>query len=423
MRSYLTLTILPVIFIVFFYFSLDLKGFIEEVIPPDSLSYIEAANMLYLDFKPHPIRPLGYAFLVGLPNVVYSGLSNNDYILFSCCINLVSWVLSLIFLYKSLYLFFSRRISFCVTLVSLSAVGGIFSVFWLLTEPVTVLFLSLFAYNLAKFMSCNSIEYFINSASLLNILMLIRPGFVYLGVGLTFLVVLRIIKSLHAGNIPRGLIGFLSSIALVVVQFIMMHSTYGKATPSFIDKITWYLYLGAESHAAAEDIPLQEVRTSRMKELYGKPFKEQSELCKTDLKTQMMENTQYVFTNWILNISENSTSGSNVLKLIERRTENEKKDRMIAYLLKLSAWQNSFFIILYLAALAILIWNRFNGSYVLLILSIVVAYVILTSGLSFWQGDRFHIILYQLILLLFMFSMKDRLNSWSRFSVFNRTTE
>lgn len=408
MKINFIISLITTVVVLFFYVVFDLGEFIYKVIPPDTINYIKASNMLYNDLTAHPTRPIGYAFISGLPNLFCSSLSNNGYILFGILLNFISWVVSIVFFFKTTSLFFSHKFSFLITLIPIFTLGSIFSVFWMLTEPITILMLSLISYNLSKYIINEDIKHLIVATSLLNLAILVRPGFIYLGLVASFTLIIFLIKNFKRIMSKTALMGFGVSLIFIAFQYGMMYKTYGKATPSFIDKLTWYHYLGAKSQAEAEGIPLNSIKELRRLELSGKSFKEKSQISSADIKRQVKENTYIVFKHWTLNIVRNSISGSGIIASMKKENQSKFLNIFSTLLFRISQLQNTFFTLVFCFSIFFLVKNKFNHSIAIFLLAAIVAYIIITSGISFSQGDRFHHILYQSIILIFLLSIKDK---------------
>lgn len=400
--SSITLSIILLIYITF-----DLGDFIYKVIPVDTFSYIKASDMLYNDLVPHPTRPLGYALISGLPNLVFSNLNDNYYISFGVFLNLISWITSLVFFNKTLRLFFTPKFSFLVSLIPMFSFGGVFSVFWMLTEPIIVLFLSLISFSLSKYVKKDDIKHLIVATSLLNFATLVKPGFIYLGLTASIALIIYLTQDNRNKNIKIPAILFITSLIFITLQAGIMYKTYDKVTVSFIDKITWYYYLGSESEAEAEGIPLDTIRELRRQELSGKSLSEQSRIISSDMKRQIRENTYIVFKNWGLNIIENSKSGNSIIFSIRNELKQKYMKLFTTLLLITTILQNISFILILLFCAFLMAKKYFKYNIAILLLTALLFYVIITSGISFSQGDRFHYPLYQSIIIIFLLTMKD----------------
>jgi len=402
-----TLAIIAISFAVVFFFLFDLGAYIfsTSLVPKDSLSYIESADRLYNELKPHPYRPLGFAFILGIPNLLFETVSLKQYIIFGVLLNIVAWIGALIYLYKTLLLFFSSKACSWLSVFSMLSIGAVAQIFLVLTESVTALILSMVVYQLFKYHLDKRLQRLILSAAFINLLILIRPGFLYLGALGTVLTLGCCIYKRHSP--VKASVLFISSLALLVVQLSMMKSTYGKATISFIDKVTWYYYLGAEAEGKATNKDYMTVYDERHALLSDKSYLEMMTICSADMTHQISDNFNFVITEYSKNIIENSYGGAHVLKhLIEIKSTENRAFSIEKSFYILSRLQNVFYVVLFLFSIALFLKRRMK-TLSLFITMTIIGYVILTSGISFWQGDRFHFILYPAILLVFIFLIKD----------------
>jgi len=408
-----TLAIIAISFAVVFFFLFDLGAYIfsTSLVPKDSLSYIESADRLYNELKPHPYRPLGFAFILGIPNLLFETVSLKQFeaihhfwrIAKYCCMD--RRVDISLYLYKTLLLFFSSKACSWLSVFSMLSIGAVAQIFLVLTESVTALILSMVVYQLFKYHLDKRLQRLILSAAFINLLILIRPGFLYLGALGTVLTLGCCIYKRHSP--VKASVLFISSLALLVVQLSMMKSTYGKATISFIDKVTWYYYLGAEAEGKATNKDYMTVYDERHALLSDKSYLEMMTICSADMTHQISDNFNFVITEYSKNIIENSYGGAHVLKhLIEIKSTENRAFSIEKSFYILSRLQNVFYVVLFLFSIALFLKRRMK-TLSLFITMTIIGYVILTSGISFWQGDRFHFILYPAILLVFIFLIKD----------------
>lgn len=400
-----------ILVVLVFYVILGLNDCVFNVlyITPDSYSYIEASNMFFDKFKPHPTRPFGYSFILGLINLVYENPSRDQYIAYSILINLVSWVGSIVLLKKTLSIYFTDKVSFWLTLFSTLSIGNIAIVFQLLSESITVFFLSLISYFIIKYNKSKEFKYLIFAVTGMNLTILVRPGFLYLGIISSLILITILMYKRQVKN--KEMSFFILSITLIAFQYTMMYKEYGKGTVSFIDKITWYYYLGAESQASKFETTYRSVRESRYLEHSKKSYKELSEISNKDLIDQIKNNFPNVIREWMRNLKQNSYVGAYGIKKakkVHKINSNETYLFTSNLLYKISTMQNKFYILLFLLSLLMVVMNLFKTNVAIYILTTIISYVILTSGISFSQGDRFHCILYPLILILFLNLIKNK---------------
>ncbi len=401
----LILAALLIALIYFLCFGLQDLIFTQAFITRDSNSYMLAADMLYQNGEPHIIRPVGFALILGLPHLFIENVTQKHYVLFGILLNLLCWMGSVVFLFKSLKLFFLPRISFFIASVSILCIGSLAQVFFVLTESVTSFGLSIVAFNLLLYSKNNNLRHLIISCSLINVLILIRPGFFYLGVLFSLLMIVFLLYHKYK-SIAMYLI-FAASILSVCIQLSMMHRTYGMTTVSLIDKVTWYYYLGAETEAQLSGKEYMEVYEERHAYLGMKSFKEIQEVCSSDLKNAINLHKSLVAKEYAKNLIENSYGGSFAISaLSNNEVTGGIRQSITTLLFNVSRLQNVLFIALFVISLCMMIGKRFNLSLVLL--ALIIGYTILTSGISFWQGDRFHFILYPSIILLLTAQLSTR---------------
>ncbi len=409
----LIIAALSIALIYFLCFGLQDLIFSSAFITRDSDSYMHAADMLYKNGEPHAMRPLGFALILGLPNLLFKTVTQEHYVVFGVCMNLLCWIGSVVFLFKSLKLFFLPRISFLIASVSILCIGSLAQVFFVLTESVTSFGLSIIAFNLLLYSKNNNLKHLIISCSLMNVLILIRPGFFYLGVLFSLVLIAFLLYRRYKSMVMYLVFGV--SVLSVCAQIVMMHRTYGIASVSFIDKVTWYYYLGAETEAKLSGSYYMDIYHQRHEYLGKKTYKEIVSECSADMKDALKQHPTIVLKEYGKNLIENSYGGSFAISALSyNESKGDFRQSITKALFNFSRLQNVFFIGLFVVSLYLMIGKRLNLGLVLL--TAIIGYVILTSGISFWQGDRFHFILYPSIILLFMAQLSKRpiADNWVR---------
>ena len=408
MKAPATLIIISLLIAVCIFKLLQLEDCIYEKawISQDSSGYIEAADLLYNERAVHPVRPLGYAFILGLPNLVIDGPSVEQYIIWSFVINMLSWLATILLLFKTLNLFLSKRTSFWVSLVFTTCLGSMVHSAMVLTESMTGFLLMLACYYLFVYQKSKHVSHLLLAAAVLNVSILFRPGMYYFALLFTLGLVLYIAFSqkfkllLHAA--------FLVSIILVAVQLISMKQSFGDFTPSYIDKVTWYRYLGAQANATLNNRDHREERMERDSILQEKNWSERSLLAKEDMKKQLFTNADNVTKEYLGNIIGNSYGGSHGIKrarIIHAEPTYTRINKSLELISKIQ--QGAAFLIFLAASLFIVIFRKRKNLALLLSCGLIL-YIIATSGISFWQGDRFYIVFYPLLIVIVGYLFKKR---------------
>jgi hypothetical protein len=388
-----------VLLIIIYFISLNVGDciFNEKYIAPDCYSYIDASNMLFNEFKPHPTRTMGFALILGLPKIVNQTITNNQYIAFGIFINFLSWIGGIIFLHKTLSFFLKRKAAFWVTLFSVANLGCLATIFLVLTESVTSLLLSIILYYLVKFSRDKKFINLIFAVSIINLLVVIRPGFFYLSILLSFIILCFIVYKRLWNNKMYSLI--IISLFPLIFQILMIYNIYGNLTPSYIDKITWYYYLGAETQSLKTNSTYNIERQQREINLKGKTWNEISQISSSDMKKQLSDNFPELIHEYIKNLFENTKNLSPWIVYTQYATN--KKNIISTLLGYISLLQNVFYISLLGLSLILLI-KYYKVNLAIYILIGIALYVFLTSGISASQGDRFHIIIYPMIMTIFL---------------------
>ena len=366
----------------------------ESLIFSDAISYIDSSNLLFNSFKPHPTRPIIYAFIAGIPNLFLESVSDTQYVIYNTLLNVIAWIITILLLNKTLLLFFERRIAFWATVLFIINLGSLAHIFQVISETVTTMLLTTILFYTANYIIDKKFSNLILISSIMNVLTLIRPGFLYLSIIFSITLIVLIIKNKYFFN--KKIIIFNASILIIVIQLVLMNSNYGSYTVSYIDKTTWYLYLGAEAKAEALDIDFREERKNRDDIIEDLSWNEKKNMSISDFKNQLSNNISNIIKEYSSNLLENSIAGNTEILLLRDKTQSYT----LQILHVLSRIQNLFYTITFLITGAYLIFNfrRFNP--IILVLATIPSYIILTSGISFWQGDRFNVVLVPIIIFL-----------------------
>ncbi|WP_242117941.1 hypothetical protein [Aestuariivivens sediminicola] len=399
---------IALIFVLILFKSNNLDVFLsnETYIFPDSYTYIDASNLLYNEFHPHPYRPLGYAALLGLPNLFMTQLTTLDYIIFSFGLNLLFWLFTLVVLFETLMLFTIKKLAYTAAFVFMFSMGNATHIALILSETIVTGLFIFMVFFMFKYTKTKNTKHLIWSVSILNITSLFRPGMFYLGVIFCILLIVYLLRKKEFKR--RSFFIFLISVILIISQGMAMFKTYGNFTMSYIDKLAWYFYLGCQSSALEKQISYNDERTLRNEKRKTLSWEELSTLSKEDFKSQIANNSKHMLYAYLNNLFDNCTSGSSNLILI-KSLQNNRNNKLMAHRFHvLSKIQNKLYVILAILCLAWFGSFRKYWNIALFVSLSIIFYVILTSGVSFWQGDRFNITVYPLILLT-LFSLLDLL--------------
>lgn len=399
MHNYFRLIIIAIFFLLSFSFFLGYAScmFDDTYLLPDAHDYIDAANMLYDHACPHPTRPMGIALLLGLPKLFFEKVSNNQYIIFSICLNTVAWLATILLLYKTVSLFSSSKISYYLSLVYLFSIGSVSNLFLVMTETLSTFFLMLMSYFMLKFLQNQSIKYLFVAVSSLNFAILMRPGIMYFAIIANIILIIYLVrKKIYTAwiNIP-----FIVSWLLIIVQCISMYRVYGNFTLSYIDKATWYYYLGAKASAKANNRSCIAEQAIRLQYFDSLSWQEQSNIAYQDAKYQLSHNLKNVVIEYSYNVIDNTLEGSSSFYVLKQFHHDTFHQQCYDVLFYISALQNKLYVFAVFCACLLLLFYSKKIDFFLIISLGITFYLIITSGISFWQGDRFHIVFYPISIL------------------------
>ena len=121
----------------------------------------------------------------------------------------------------------------------------------------------------------------------------------------------------------------------------------------------------------------------------------------------MTNNSGNLFSSLFENIIENASTSSLTLDYIKNVNDKDSYNTTSDFLRWLSKWQNilfssiAFLLIIFLAIKVIVLKKMKIFSMKFQLFSgVTIAYLILASGISFAQGDRFHLVVFPLVLIL-----------------------
>lgn len=383
-------------------FDFVLQGRLQTYISPDAESYIDSAKNLYLYLRGHNYRPMLMAFINGLPFLF--GATSDAIFPFAYWGNLVCWLGFLLLLFEILKHFAKPKIAFLSALPCVFLVGINAMVFELATEIIFLFFAMAALYFLTRYYQTEQFKFLCLGLSVLVLSMLVKPGSKFFAILLT----LYFIKPIVFNFASRYAWLIYASYFAVLVQCAGMKYQFGNFTISYIDAVTYYDYLGARAESLQSGKPFKQVWLERAIYIYSKPCPEQKQIAKADFLHQLQSNTLGLIRAYGINLVENSTTGSIQIELMKnvKQTDYFSKYKTLVY--SMSKWQNRMGTLL---GILLSVWAilRFrNKQNPLAIVGALVLYTMLLSGISCSEGDRFHVILFPLVMVLVAKWMVER---------------
>lgn len=390
---------------------LGLLDFTFQNIPPDTRTYIDAANLLYQSNLPHATRPLGFALISGIPHLFLSQPTDVQLLSWNISLNILLWLSSALLCFRIVSNYLKPSIAVILCLIVYLSLGIVCHICQFLTEiPILFLF-SAIAYFLHKYQKTSTIKFLFYSASILNFGTLIRPGLLYISLFSSLILVLFLVFKHKKKLIQAPAIFLYLSLFGIGLQSYEIQSHYGKFTPSFIDKETWYYYLGSEVQAEILNKPYQEIVTERRTKLKFLPMKYVHLVASQDLKKAIEYYPIITISNWISNIYDNTFSGSSILLELAWTAQSDFKKFLYKGSNIIAKVTNIGMIFLLTLCSGFMLFKKFRFGILPICLIGISLYTILTSGISFSQDDRFHIVLYPIILIAAISSYFKHKNS------------
>jgi len=385
--SFLALVWVAVVVFVF-------QVFDQRLLFGDSKSYYLAAVELYTKGTLNDHRPLVISAINGFP--LLFGFSGAAVFIWSWVVNLMCWLGTVLLIFSIAKHYVKPRIAFYTALAFLFCVGNLFIAFHLLSESIFTFCLVLAFYGIQKHLDSNSIMPLILTITLLLLSVMIKPLSLILVVivGLFFWRKwTAILKS------PYSLLLYLGC-GVLFFQMYTMKTNFGNFTVSYIDSFTYYNYLGTRADCLKNNTAFVQGENVRYAYFGKLPHPKQKEVASADFKQQLTSNTENLVKAYAVNLVVNTTKGSAAVHGCKNKLNTGYFDFVDFVFKAVSKLQNIILtgMGLFLSLLTMLRWK---GSGVLFRLgAIVFISIVAFSAISSDQGDRFHIVLYPIILLM-----------------------
>lgn len=386
------LFLISLVLISFLSFLLQLN--VQTFVYPDSFSYLESIKNLFLFHRGHPYRPILMAFINGIPYL----FSHNEQLIFkwSCFVNLICWFSTQLLLFGLLKEFLKPRIAFYFTLCFAFCLGFTIINFYLLAESIFTFFLMLFLFFLNKFYKTEHFKWLAYALSILILSMLVKPASKFIAI----IIVLCFLKILIVNYKQKAIYFIYLSIFVVFVQVFGMKHQFGNYTISYIDVVTIHNYIGSNAKCIENGTIFSQEKNPRAVYLFQFKVMQQNEIAKNDFKEQILNNKVNLFKAYFDNLKSNLSHGSSaILDCVNvKKTALFDVTKRLIYLI--SAGQNLLLtVVSFLLAIYFLLKNRKANEFFAFV-GFLMLYIILVSGISCGQGDRFSIVIYPFCILL-----------------------
>lgn len=383
----------------------------------DAGGYLEAGKLLWLEFQLHSFRTFGYPVLTGIPFLF--GASEQSARVFLVLVNTGIFAYSAILLYNiaSGYLK-NTRISVAISLIYIFSPGLLFINFATLSEPFFILCLLLAVKFLIRFAKERNSNDIVFTAFWVVFSATVRP--INLHFAVIILVIIVGILIIHTKSVTRTLIVAVFSVIMIIIPMLIMKKTYGVFTYTNNSKYMLYHYLGsyASSIPQSSQIAMYDSFHRNALRVDSTGFREgemitdkarwkrRDSFYSASLKNILAARKKQLLVAIFNNCIENATTESHFIKPSDFKSGYRPVGEILQSISKL---QNALFSILAFLLITIscirfiylMIRNQFSWVETPVMYAVFqTSILIVLSSLSFWQGDRFSIVFYPLILFL-----------------------
>ncbi len=375
----------------------------QHLIYPDSEDYHSSAEKMFLKFTGHYYRPMLMAFITGLPYLF--GSSHEGIYEWSFYVNVFCWLATSLLLFEIAKNFLNAKGAFLVALLPFFLVGNIAINYHLLTEPLYTFFIVTAFYFLFRYYKTKQFLWLSLTLSLLLLSMLIKPGSKFLAI----VFCLYFIKEWYQNYKTKSALLLYFSVLLIVIQVIGMRVQYGNFTLSYIDGVTYHNYLFSKSDCYRKGTEYHQINNPRADFIFGqKDFPHQKIVAVADRNEQLQHNTLNVLKAYVSDVFDNTKSGNVCIQDLKNEKNKPYFENMKLFFFNVSKWQNRFFTLLGLALALWFVYRNYRSANPFAKMGFFIFYIIILSGVSCSQGDRFHLVTFPFVFLLGAYWLSER---------------
>ncbi|QBZ97829.1 glycosyltransferase family protein [Flavobacterium sangjuense] len=366
----------------------------QTLIYPDCSNYLESAQKMYLKFTGHYYRPMLMAFITGIPYLF--GSSDAGIFEWSFVVNVFCWLGTSIILFEVLRNFVKEKVAFWFAILPFFIFGNIILNYHLLTENIFVFFTALAFYLLFQYYKTSKFWYLSLSLSLVLSSMLIKPGAKFFGIVMLLFFIREILKNYK----HKSMIFLYGSLAMITIQVVGMKVQYGDFTISYIDGVTYHNYICSKAECFKNGKEYNQIDNPRAEYLFGLDFTDQKKVALEDLKHQIRTNFPNFIKAYFSDVIENSKSGNACIQDLKNYDNKADFPFWKQLIFDITKWQNRIFTLLAVLLSALFLYTNFRKERIYFFVAFFIAYIIVLSGISCGQGDRFHLVAFPFVILL-----------------------
>jgi hypothetical protein len=366
----------------------------QTVVYPDSLNYLESAQNMYLHGKVHYYRPMLMAFITGLPYL----FGSVDAMIFkwSLFVNVFCWIGTAVILFGILKDFVTWKLAFWFAISSFFVLGNLALNFHLLTENIFVFVVMLAFYLLFQYYKTHQFRYLSLCLALLLSGMLIKPGAKFFAL----IICLFFLKEIFSNYKQKSIIFLYGSLLLILIQAVGMRIQYGNFTISYIDGVTYHNYICSKADCLKNGKEYNQIDNRRAAYLFSLSYPDQKRVALEDLKHQIKTNSPNLVRAYFSDVLENSKTGNTCIQDLQNKEGKDSFDFWKNFAFHITKWQNRILTLLGVFFSVFFLFKTYKKPNPVSFISFFVLYIIVLSGISCGQGDRFHLVAFPFTLLL-----------------------
>jgi hypothetical protein len=395
------LLFLATVWVLFFSFVIQLQpGFSHW---GDDSTYLNAAKELYFNHIANDSRPMFIAAVIGFPFLF--GFSEILVIKWGILINFICWFATILLVFKIIAERWNRRAAFLFSIAFILCIGNLAVSFHLIAEVLFVFLFVLILYFLHRFLQNGNYHLLTLAVAFSILILLVKP----MPVGLVFLLVLYYAKRSGKILFNRYVVFILISLSMLFFQMYSLKKQHGDFTISYIGSYTYYNYLGARADCLKQQIEYIPGENPRTKHFNTLSIHEMKEIAASDMKNQLLHNKLNLLKAYCTNVYLNSTKGNSIVHASENKNNTSYFPLFHVLFIAISKLQNIVFTLAGVVLAVYCLVKRKHQDVFHLVLSTIILYVFLISGISSSEGDRFHLVFFPMVIILMACLYKNRI--------------
>jgi len=273
-----------------------------------------------------------------------------------------------------------------------------------LTENIFVFFIMLALYLIFQYYKTSQFLYLSLSLAILLSSMLIKPGAKFLAIIITLFFIKEIFKNYKA----KSMIFLYGSGLMILIQVVGMRVQYGDFTISYIDGVTYHNYICSKAECFKNGKEYNQINNPRAEYLFGLNVSTQKKVAFEDFKNQIKTNFPNLVKAYFDDVADNSRSANSCVDNLINKENKRYFSFWKDFFFDVTKWQNRLFTLLAVLLSGYFLFKSYRREKTFFLAAFFIAYIIVLSGISCGQGDRFHLVTFPFVFLLLAKFLSDK---------------